>query len=101
MKKNTMSDVTRNAVTRPLLFTQSVVSRSKKLRAPGTKADAVGSAVGCGLGAALLLAGAVQVFAGKPAWALGSFAAGAVTIASNTAHRLRVKKAAGDSSSRR
>lgn len=83
MKQDKVFEATRKATELPLEFTRSVMEQSKKLRTPSSAVAKIGTTIGGCVGGGLLLTGAVQLFTGRPLWALGTASAGAVTIISN------------------
>lgn len=91
MNQEKVFEATKKAAERPLEFTHSVVEQSKKLRHPSPKAAKIGTAIGSSIGAGFLVAGTIQILAGKPAWAAGSLSAGVITIASNLIAQKRSK----------
>lgn len=72
-------------------LTRSVIERSKKLRTPSTKIDKIGTVIGGIASVGLILGGAVQVFVGKPLWAVGTLSAGAIALVSNRFHHHQIK----------
>lgn len=84
MKQEKLSKATKKAMELPLEFTQTILEKTKKVRTPSPKADKLGRTIGVGIGAVLILAGAVWLFIGKLPLAIGTAAAGGVTILSNT-----------------
>ncbi len=91
MKQDKIFEATRKAVETPLIFTNSVREKTKSLRDPSPKIDRLGTALGSCVGVGLVLTGVIQGSSGKPLWALGTMAAGAVTIISNHCHSKKIK----------
>jgi len=89
MNQDKIFEITKKATEAPLEFTRSVIEQSKKLRHPSPKVAKIGSVVGSSVGAGLLFTGVIQLLIGKPLWAIGSFSAGAITVAS---HIINYKK---------
>lgn len=90
MKQDNRFEATKKATEAPLEFTNSVlesthsvIEQSKKLRTPSPKVAKIGTTIGGCVGGGLLLTGAIQLFTGKPLWALGTASAGVATIISN------------------
>lgn len=55
------------------------------------KIDKIGTIIGSCIGVGLLLIGIIQIFMGKPLWALGTIAVGTTIIISNLYHRKNIK----------
>lgn len=89
MNPNSVFETTKKAAEAPLKFTRRVMERSQSLRHPSPKAAKIGTAIGSSIGAGLLIAGTVQILAGKPLWAVGTLSAGVVTVLSNIVYRRR------------
>lgn len=83
MKQEKIFESARKAVEVSLEFTRSVVEQSKRLRKPSPKVAKIGMAIGGCVGVGLLLTGIVQLFIGRPLWAIGTLSAGTVTVISH------------------
>ena len=83
MKQDKIFEATRKATEAPIEFTHSVIEQSKKLRTPSPAVSKIGTTIGGSVGGGFVLMGAIQLFTGRPLWALGTASAGVVTILSN------------------
>lgn len=83
MINSRIDKITQKAMDTPLEFTRRVMDHSEKLRHPSVKAAKIGFLAGRLLSFLLLSAGLFLLIAGKQLWALGTAAAGSLTLVSH------------------
>lgn len=83
MKQDRISEITKKAIEVPMVFTQSLMEKTERVKTPSPRVDKIGRSIGACAGVLLLLAGGVGLIIGKSSWAIGSLSIGAVTILSN------------------
>lgn len=91
MKPDKILLKTQKATDKTFEITRLVIEKSENLRTPPPKLDKIGTTIGFCVGMVLCVVGMMQMFIGKPQWAIGSFIAGGVTIISNYIHYRKIK----------
>lgn len=79
------------ATEKSMELTHSIIEKSKKLRTPSTKIDKIGTAVTGLASVGCVGVGVVQIFLGKPLWAVGTVSLGAIALISNRIHHHKIK----------